>query len=208
MSKQRSVISMFAILSHLELGKDALAWDVCVHFLWTPCHPYYSAGPSGCGALSCCHFSGCYRFLWNIPMSLHCSVTDILNLFCSKCSIFLLALLWPGQPSALSWATAPQHSLYPAMLGSSGLLDQAKRSGHLQVSFHLLDALPWILTWWLPCHPGLAQSPLCRAGFLTPSLKQQAVFLPTLCSLFLSSILYIYVSLSHIALFFHVFFYV
>lgn len=191
-----------------ELGKDALAWDVCVHFLWTPCHPDSSTGPSGCGALCCCHFSGCYRFLWNIPMSLHCSVIDVLTLFCTKCSLFLLSLLWPRPPTALSWATAPQHSLYPAIIASWGLLDQAKRSGYLQEFFHLLDDLLGSWHDGFFCQPGVAQSSLCRAGFLAPSLKQQVALLPTLSSLFLSSILCICVSLSHIALFIHVFYYV
>lgn len=187
-----------------ELGKDALAWDVYVHFLWTPCHPDSSSGPCGCGALCCCHFSGCYRSLWNIPMSLHCSVTDMLTLFCIKCSLFLLSLLWPGPPTALSWATAPQHSLYPAIIASSGLLDQAKRSGHLQESFHLLDGLPWILTWWLLLSARLGSEFPLRSRLL----GTQSALLPTLSSLFLSSILCIRVSLSHIALFIHVFYYV
>lgn len=45
---------MFTILSHLEPSKDALLWDVCVHFLWIPRWPYYSHWPGWLWHLRLC----------------------------------------------------------------------------------------------------------------------------------------------------------
>lgn len=176
-----AVLFQFAILSHLELGKDALAWGVCVDFLWTPCHPYHLHRPKLWHPQLC--LLPFFRLLQILVKHLHVSSLqcdwDMLTLFCIKCLLFLPSLLWSRLPTALSWDTVPQHSFYPAIPASSELLDQAKECPHASVSALVISSAGCpaldIVIMTSSCYPGSAWSSLCRAGFFTPNLKQQAV---------------------------------
>lgn len=171
MSKQCSLVSVLAtILSHLELGKGALAWAItCVSLELHAVLPYCSSstGPGSCGSLGVCcrHFSVCDRFLWSNSLSLHCSDDwDTLAPFCIKCSLSLLPSLGPILGPCL------QHSLCPATLASLECLDQPRRVSPCQwlCTCHLPCWRPCTGSWHdgFSCHPDWAQSSLCRADVL------------------------------------------
>lgn len=141
-----------------------------------------------CHLLQCCFMLFCFVLLFLLLLNQPRLFTSVC---CGHSALLLLRPVgWmcsgQGHPLPCLGPLLPTPALpLSSSTSPSLLLTQAKRSvsmlGPLHLSFPLLDALPWILTWWLlPIIQALLPVHSAEQSFLMPSLQQQATPPPNL----------------------------